>query len=260
VLRSVSRQTGITTWSAALAAAPLNTLGVIDGGVFSVSSNGVVAGFTVDKGAPFLTAGIGANVTAGPQFNEGSLVVGTDRKDVITVDVVTGRITTIARSAGLPTAVFVEASGRILVGDDRGNITFNSADGRRVWKFRNGARISAVVRYDSEFLATSHDNFLYKISRGGSVEWKRRLSGRIAAEPAILGDLALVATVGDGSVYAIDLSNGKIGNRIESGEESSVQVVAGKDGFAIVAATKLSYFGRHGCAKNEKTAPAPTPS
>jgi outer membrane protein assembly factor BamB len=259
LVRSVSRQTGITNWSTEMSSSTL-ALGYLGGSIYVVSSTGSIAAFTADKGLPVWKKEIGAKVTTEPQSSGRSILIGTDRNEILSVDVSTGQLATVARTGSLPTAVFPESSGRILVGDDRGNLSFISADGKRIWKFRNGARISAITSYDSEFLATSHDNFLYKLSRGGNVEWKRRLSARIGAGPSVVGDTALVATVGDGIVYAIDLSDGKIGNRIEAGEESSVRVVAAKGGFLIVSTKGLRFFGRDKCSANTKTVPGVAPS
>jgi outer membrane protein assembly factor BamB len=259
LVRSVSRQTGITNWSTEMSSSTL-ALGYLGGSIYVVSSTGSIAAFTADKGRPVWKKEIGAKVTTEPQSSGRSILIGTDRNEILSVDVSTGQLATVARTESLPTAVFPESSGRILVGDDRGNLSFISADGKRIWKFRNGARISAITRYDSEFLATSHDNFLYKLSRGGNVEWKRRLSGRIGAGPSIVSDTAIVATVGDGIVYVIDLSDGKIGNRIEAGEESSVRVVAAKDAFLIVSTKGLRFFGRNKCSANTKTVPGTAPS
>lgn len=260
LVRSVSRQTGITNWSTDLASSSTLALGYFGGSIFVVSSSGSISAFTADKGLPIWKKEIGAKVTTEPQYRDRSALFGTDRNEILSVDVATGQFATIARTESLPTAVFPESSGRMLVGDDRGNLSFISADGKRIWKFRNGARISAITIFDSEFLATSHDNFLYKLSRGGNVEWKRRLSARIGAGPSVVGDTALVATVGDGIVYVIDLFDGKIGNRIDAGEESSVQVVASNAGFVIVSTKGLRFFARDKCSANTKTAPGIAPS
>lgn len=260
LVRSVSRQTGITNWSTELASSSTLALGYLGGSIFVVSSSGSIAVFTADKGLPVWKKEIGAKVTTEPRYSGLTVLIGTDRNEILSVDVSTGQLATVARTESVPTAVFPESSGRILVGDDRGNLIFISDEGKRIWKFRNGARISAITSYDSEFLATSHDNFLYKLSRGGNVEWKRRLSARIGAGPAVLGDTALVATVGDGIVYVIDLSDGKVGNRIDAGEESSVQVVASDGGFVIVSTKGLRFFGRDKCSANTKTVPAVAPS
>jgi hypothetical protein len=260
LVRSVSRQTGITNWSVEIAESSTVALGYLGGSIVVVSSGGSIAAVTADKGLPVWKKQIGAKVTTDPQYSGRSVLIGTDRKEILSVDVSTGQLATVARTVSLPTAVFPESSGRILVGDDRGNLSFISADGKRIWKFRNGARISAITSYDSEFLATSHDNFLYKLSRGGNVEWKRRLSGRIGAGPSVVSDTAIVATVGDGIVYVIDLSDGKIGNRIDAGEESSVQVIASDGGFVIVSTKGLRFFGRDKCSANKKTVPRVAPS
>ena len=109
--------------------------------------------------------------------------------------------------------------------------------------------------YDSEFLATSNDNFVYKLSRGGNVEWKRRLSSRIDGRPLVLGDVAVFATVGDGNVYVIDLTNGKILNRFENGEDNPAQAVSAGTNFVMVTEDNLTLFTRGACPSSKKTVP-----
>jgi outer membrane protein assembly factor BamB len=98
--------------------------------------------------------------------------------------------------------------------------------------------------HDSEYLAVSHDNFVYKLSRGGNVKWKRRLPGRVADKPLVVGDIAVVSIVGTGSVYVLDLRNGKILNRIETGDEVSLQVAeAGKaNAFIVLGPRELLFY------------------
>jgi outer membrane protein assembly factor BamB len=260
VLRSVSKTTGITQWSADLPWASSVALGTLNGTVVAVSSSGMAAAFQTDRGTASWTKKIGAVATTAPFFHGKMLVVGTDRKELVSISLPGGESTVVMKLDGSPTAIFSTDSGSILVGDDRGNLILTSIQGKREWKFRNGARISAIAGYDSEYLATSHDNFLYKLTRGGNVEWKRRLSARIDKPPIVLGETAVVATVGDGSVYVVDLTNGKISNRIETGEETSAQVAGGKTGFAIVATKGLSFYGTNGCSPpNKKTVPDAAP-
>ena len=261
VLRAVSKVTGVTQWSADLPSSSSAVLGSINGTVVVLSSGGLAAAFGTERGLPSWSKDVGAGVTTAPAFVGHSVLVGTDRKDVIAIRLPDGDTTVIARLDGIPTAVFSPDLESVLVGDDRGNLDLSSYRGKREWRFRNGARISSIAGYDSEYLATSHDNFLYKLTRGGNVEWKRRLSARIDSRPIIVGSSGIVATVGDGTVYVIDLTNGKIANRFETGDEGTVQAVGVKNGFAIISTKGLSYFSSEPCtAAKKKTMPDPAPS
>ena len=261
VLRAVSRTTGITQWSADLPSAASLALGSLNGTVVALSSAGTASAFHADRGAPAWTKKVGAAVTTGPYFHGRTLIVGTDKKELLAITIPGGESVVITKLDGAPTAIFSDDTNSILVGDDRGNLIRSSFQGKREWRFRNGARISSIAGYDSEYLATSHDNFLYKLTRSGNVEWKRRLSARIDKRPIILGKSAIVSTVGDGTVYVIDLTNGKIANRIETGDETSVQIARGENGFAIISTKGLALYSRQPCTDaNKKTVPDPAPS
>ena len=254
VLRSVSKQTGITSWFITLPDSDPITIGAVNGSLIGISSAGAVSSFDYATGEKKWTRLIGGKTTTPPFFSDDAVFVGTDRNQVLEIAAATGNSTAIAKSVGAPSVVYRDESGRILVGDDRGNLVLVSADGKRIWKFRNGARIADLSHYDSEFLAASDDNFVYKISRAGNVEWKRRLSSRIDGRTLVIGDVAVFTTIGDGYVYVIDLTNGKILNRFENGENNPAQAIGARKGFLMLTQNELALFGGT-CPQNKKTAP-----
>ena len=244
VVRAVSRQTGITLWQADVAASQRIWLGAVNGNAVALGSNGWASSFTSSDGKIVWTSELGLGVTTDPIFHETNLRVGTKTNEVVDIDGQSGKVRKVWKSENVPTAILNDASGRLLVGDDRGNLTAVSADGDRLWNFRNGAQISSVIEYDSEYVVASYDNFIYKLSRGGNVEWKRRLPGRVNSRVAVLGDTAVIAIVGSGTVYGVNLKNGKILNRIESGDEVSATVASNRErtGFVMAGPTGLSYY------------------
>jgi outer membrane protein assembly factor BamB len=255
VLRSVSKQTGITNWFVKTSSAPKVTIGTVNGTVILVTPAGTISAFATNTGDQKWTKSVGANITTAPYFSGTSAFVGTDKNEVISFAASSGELAVAAKAVSVPAVVFSDSSGRVLVGDERGNLVLTSADGKRVWRFRNGARISAISTYDSEFLAASNDNFVYKLTRGGNVEWKRRLSSRIDGRPLVLDNVAVFATVGDGNVYVIDLTNGKVLNRFENGENNAAQAISAGANFVMVTEGSLTLYSRGACPANKKTAP-----
>lgn len=254
VLRSLSKQTGITNWFVKIPGAQKLTIGALNGTLLAVEPSGTVAAFTMNAGHAKWSTGVGANITTAPFFSGSSVFVGTDRYEVIAIASASGDVSVAAKTAGVPAVVFSAPSGRLLIGDQRGSLVLTTTDGKRVWRFRNGARITSLSVYDSEYLAASNDNFVYKLSRGGNVEWKRRLSSRIDGRPLVIDDVAVFATVGDGNVYVIDLTNGKILNRFENGENNAAQAIAAGSNFVMVTEESLILFSRGVCPSNKKTA------
>ena len=251
-LRAVSKQTGITIWSTTIGGTGPTTLGSVGDKLAAVSTDGLVSFFSSNNGSLVWSQPIGARVVALPLFAADHIVLGTDANEVIRVDVMKGVTARMLRTTRPPTAVYVDAEGRTLIGDGRGNLLFTSADGDRIWTFKNGAQISFLLPYDAEYLAASFDNFLYKLSRGGGVEWKRRLSGRLSSRPYVIGDDGVISITGDPSIYVLDLTNGKILNRIDIGgdENSSPRIVAASsNGFAVASAQGIQFFSREPCAQ-----------
>ena len=244
VLRALSRETGITVWQTEISSSPVVWLGVAMGNVVASSVNGSISAFTREDGKLVWKADTASRITSEPHFHEIGIELGTENREVLRVSGATGAVQVLWKSRYRPTAILSDQAGRLIVGDERGNLTLVAPDGSRTWRFRNGAQISSALAYDSEYIAASHDNFVYKVTRGGNVEWKRRLSGRAADKPLILGDTAVVSVVGTGSVYALDLRNGKILNRIETADEVSLRLAgtAGGNGFVVAGPHSLLYF------------------
>lgn len=249
VVRAVSKQTGITAWIANVPSSAATTLGIIDNKIVAVNEDGNITAFVRETGSLAASQAVGASIVAEPLFGE-RLTLATEANNLIGVDIKTGAVKTLLRGSRPVSAVLVDSDGRMLVGDDRGNIFLTSADGDRMWTFKNGARTSFLMHYDSEFIAGSQDNFIYKLTRRGGVEWKRRLSGRVSSRPLIVGNDAIVSSTGDSNVYVIDLRNGKIVNRIEMGGDENIATrvaAGGSTGFVLVSSNGLSSFDRETC-------------
>jgi hypothetical protein len=194
---------------------------------------------------------LGASVTSSPMFGQKGIALGTESKEIYDIAVVDGSSRLLWKSEHLPTALFADDSGRLVVGDERGNVTAVAANGERSWTFRNGARISSVLIGDSDYLASSNDNFVYKLTRGGNVKWKRRLPGRLAQAPLLLEDVALMSVTGGGGVFVLDLNKGKILDRILTAEDLSFVIGASSanpKNFVVAGPSGVSYFSRGKCS------------
>ncbi|MEP7147685.1 MAG: PQQ-binding-like beta-propeller repeat protein [Acidobacteriota bacterium] len=248
-LRAISRETGVTDWSVEIPSSPFVWIGSNIGNVIAVGSGGSVSALTQAGGTLVWTTDLKSRVTAAPFFQESGLEVATNKNEVLNVSGSEGRVHLDWKSLYLPTAILLDLNGRLVVGDERGNLIAVSSDGHRLWRFRNGAQISSASLQGSEYLAASYDNFVYKLSRSGSVKWKRRLSGRVNDGPLLLGDSAVISIVGTGSVYVLDVKNGKVSNRIEMGDNVTLRLAAATDGqgFAVAGPRGISYFRSRKC-------------
>ena len=244
-LRSLSKQTGVANWSTPVDASRV-TLGTIDGVIIVVGTNGSVTAFN-SSGTQAWEARLGTSIVGDPEFRPQTVTVATTRNEI--VDVAVGGQTKVrSKTDYLPSAMLINSAGEYLIGDERGNLLFAESDGDRRWRFKNGARISFLLSYEGEFLVASYDNFLYKLSRGGNVEWKNRLPGRVSGRPVISGDTVIVSIIGDGSVYFIDLENGKVTNRVQIGDENSGSATASAEaGVVLSGPSGLSLYTRGKC-------------
>jgi outer membrane protein assembly factor BamB len=225
------------------------TQGITNTHVILVDTAGSIRAFDPADGDLVWSRDLGANVSGDPLFDSDELTVATDKKEIVVISGREGQTRLAVKTGQVPTAVLPDSSNRFLIGDERGNLTLASRDGKRIWRFRNGAQISFLMSYDSEFIAASFDNFIYKISRSGNVEWKRRLSGRAASRPVISGDTAVVSIVGDDSIYFIDLKDGKISNRVEisDGDIGGLATGVGKGSLVLSGTRGVALYSSGGC-------------
>lgn len=247
-LRSLSKQTGVTNWSYAMPMSGRVTLGIVGNTVILVESNGTITARDAATGSAVWQKRLNVAVSGDPHFRPDAITLATADKGVISV-AADGGTRTLFKTQRQPTSIMFESDGRYLIGDDRGNLVFTSGSKRPLWKFKHGARISYLLAYESEFLVASLDNFFYKLSRGGNVEWKTRLTGRIARPPIVSGDTAVVSIVGDESVYFIDLHNGKISNRVPTGDDDVAAAITnvGDSSLVLSASRGLALYSREQC-------------
>ena len=246
VLRSLSKHTGVANWNATVSTSRA-TLGALNGSIVAVDSDGSVTAFHPSNGSQLWHTQLGNKIVGAPHFRSMTVTVATASNEIVDI-AIGGQASVRLKARYLPVALLIEPSDQYLIGDDRGNLVFTAADGDRRWRFKNGARISYLLSYDAEFLVASFDNFLYKISRGGNVEWKRRLTGRVSGKPVVSGDTAVVSIIGDGSVYFVNLDDGKISNRVQVGDENTGAAITAAGPTVVISGPQgISLYSRGKC-------------
>jgi outer membrane protein assembly factor BamB len=125
----------------------------------------------------------------------------------------------------------------------------NEATGRLRWRKRTGASVQTVASARTGLLVASLDNFVYCLSfNRGDRLWKRRLAGRVAAEPLTADDGALFTPLSGMAGVVLDLHDGRQLNTLPIGEDNSLTaspIVAGR---VLVVTTRrgLLAFSRPG--------------
>jgi len=246
-LRSISRGTGVTEWRIEIGSLGNGWIGLYSSAIAAIGENGLMSGVSRSDGKVIWMRGLGAPITTPPLFGQKGIVLGTESKEIFDVAIIDGSSRKLWKSEHLPTALLADNSGRLVIGDERGRVTAISSSGKLSWIFRNGARISSVLLGDSDYLASSNDNFIYRLTRGGNVKWKRRLPGRLAQAPLMLDDVAVMSVSGGGGVFVLDVNKGRILDRIATDEGQSFAIGGSpidSKNFVLAGPSGVSYFSR----------------
>ncbi len=239
VLRSLSKATGVTTWSRSIPEAERHFLYLFNGWVIAVSTSGSIHAVDASTGAIVWKREITAGFAAQPRFSKTTLIVAGTRNQIFTIAMSSGEIESVRRLPFPVTALNETRSGEIIAGDERGNLTllFNGVD-KPTWRFKSGGEISAILDMGPNILAASHDNFVYYlVSRNGNVAWKRRLAGRTSHVIEIADGYALLASTEDHGAAIIELTNGKVVGKITFAEDEVLTAEPVVSGSLILAIT-----------------------
>lgn len=209
-LRYLSKETGITGWTAKLPKAESYSLGVGADSVIAVTSNGAIEAFDLKTGVRGWRRELAEGFVGEPRFNHVNVYVASTAKQIFTVALASGEIVAVKKLEFLPTAVG-EITGNVFTGDERGNVTSFGKSAKANWTFKSGGKISAIVEVGGSLLAASNDNFVYFFAgRNGGVAWKMRLENRIAQIGVIDSKFALVSGYEEHAAHLIDLNTGKM--------------------------------------------------
>ncbi|MCA1623547.1 MAG: PQQ-like beta-propeller repeat protein [Acidobacteria bacterium] len=224
-LRSINKTTGLTNWLVTVGeVSQVDKLFLYEfqDKIIVISKNGLISAFDKKNGQSIWRISLDNTLTSTPFFSEDKITVAVDKK-IVTFSLENVRIYFQLKTSVTPTTVFLFNDKNLFWGDNLGNVySMNIANGKILWKFRNGAQISNIIFTSKGLFLTSYDNFVYLVSTGkGKLIWKKRFSGRITAEPLVSGNFVTVNSLSNPEVFVLDLSNGKQVNQFSLTEESS---------------------------------------
>ncbi len=262
MLRVLSKETGIISWTLKLPEASSHFLIGFNGSLIVVSKNGVIQSIDAGTGSLKWKREIADGFVAEPVSDGGRIMVATTGKQIFLVQSSSGQIESLTRSSFNVTAIGID-SDVLLVGDERGNLSlFVNGSDKASWKFKAGGEISSVTTVGDHFLVTSHDNFVYFLGRSnGGVAWKKRLSGRISQIANYMGRYGLFASVDGHGLILTDLSNGKVAGQIVLDEnESVVYAPVAANGQILILTNRAIYaYSLNGCPEIKNDGPGNTP-
>ena len=259
LLRSLSKETGITSWTAKLADSSEYFLGTYQSSIVVVSKNGIIQSIDAKTAAVKWKREIAEGFAAEPRFFAEKLVVASTAKQVFTISLATGEIDSVRKLPFQVSAVGRTAAGDLIVGDERGNLTSFAVSTEKVnWKFRSGGEISSVIAIDDHILVTSHDNFAYSIvTKNGSVAWKRRLAGRVSRVATFEDRYALISGFDDHVAVLSDLTDGKIAGQIGFGDDETLiyRPIISSGLIFIMTGSYVRAFSLNGCPAKKQSGP-----
>lgn len=257
LLRSLSKETGITNWTVKLPDSNTHFLGGFDGSAVVVSNNGVIQSIDAKTGTVKWKREIGEGFVAQPLFTANKVLVAATGKRIFGVSLSSGEIDSMRKMSFGTTALGQLSTGEIIAGDERGNVSSLNGSDKALWRFKSGGEISNVFAAGENLIATSHDNFVYYLlASNGDVIWKKRMSGRVSQIGKILDRYVLVASVEENSAILTDLSTGKVAGQIVFAEkEDLVHPPFSTNGMIFALTDQAVYaYSLNGCTANKEAA------
>ena len=244
-IRSISRETGVTSWTATLPESHIYYLYGFNGSVIVVSDGGGVESIDARSGSVKWKRDLSEKFVAAPYFTGESVSVAATGNQIFSISLATGEVEMMKKVPLTVTALGKTPSGAIAAGDDHGNLSLipNGSD-KAYWKFKSGGEVSSVIPIGDNLLMSSHDNFVYLLAgRNGGLEWKRRLASRLGYLHIVMEKFALISSFEEHGAVLIDLANGKVVGQIAL--ESDEKFTARTTNFngMVFAATNRAVYG-----------------
>ena len=252
-LRFLSKETGITNRTVKLPAADHYFLGLANGLVIVVSKSGVIQSLDEKGGAIKWKREIATSFVGTPVFNGERVVVASGSNQLFSVGLASGEIESMRKMPFPITALAQMGDGKMVTGDDRGNVTLLNGIDKPAWRFRSGGEIRLLSNAERNILAVSHDNFVYLISgRNGDVIWKKRMLGRAAEAVPYAGRYVLISGIEEHVAVLVDMTNGKVAGQIAFADnETVIKAAAGVDQIFVLTNEAAYAFSVTGCPKHE---------
>lgn len=255
LLRSLSKETGITNWSVKMPDADTHFIGAYNGSVIVVSKNGVIQSIDAKAGTVKWKREIAEGFVAQPVFTASRVLVAATGKQIFSVSLSSGEIESMRKAAYTATSLGELTTGETIAGDDRGNVSRLNGTDKPIWRFKSGGGISNIFAYGDDIIATSHDNFVYLLmGSNGDVIWKKRMSGRVSQLGRVLDRYALVASIEENNAVLIELSSGKVAGQVLYAEkENLVAAPLSSNGLIFALTDQAAYaYSLNGCSVNKE--------
>ncbi|MCC5998532.1 MAG: PQQ-binding-like beta-propeller repeat protein, partial [Thermofilum sp.] len=117
-----------------------------------------------------------------------------------------------------------------------GIVALSSENGKVLWSFSTDSPVVSSPAYSTNFYFGSSNGVVYAVSKDGREVWHTRLGGSIETTPAVAFGRVYVGA-GDGSLYALNASNGKLLWKYTTGGPIVASPIVSLNGIVYVGST-----------------------
>ncbi len=247
-LRLLGRDTGITLWVCNLPSPPRTALAMNDDSIFGATADGRVYAVKKSSGSVIWNHQLNSSFGSQVALVGSRLYAGAEDGKVYAIDENNGKVIWRYQTQGAVRGRVAVSGGLVYFGSADGFVYAVSEEtGLLRWRSRTGASVQAVLGVHEGLIATSLDNFAYLLSlTKGDRLWKRRLSGRISAEPLATSDGVLFTPLAGDKGVVLNLKDGKQLNTLPLGEDNGTAaspIIAG-DVLMVTTRQGLLAFSR----------------
>jgi len=222
-LHCLSKSTGIILWQHRLSTTGKVFLYNSENFITLINANGDAFSIAKNDGRLGWKTRLGTQISALPFKKKNEIILGTADQRVTILSLVSGKSIG-SFEISMPAKVIIEdtTGSSLIIGNKKGILwSLNKKKKTRNWSFRFGAEISSLTLTAQGLLVSSLDNFVYLMSeKSGKIIWKSRLPGRIAAQPQLGNNYFIITSVDESEALVIELSSGRLVNKIVLGEEN----------------------------------------
>ncbi len=259
LIRSINKETGLTNWQTKISAQYNSQSGseflyIFKSSLLLLNNKGRITAFDRITGQILWDKENNLILSTKPLSVEDKVILQTSERQLIIASLSDGSLMKTIRMSDSPTALYYDKESKKLILGNQNGVTYpisgdfstigtSPSPKKREWEFRNGAQVSDINLTPKGLLVSSLDNFVYLISKNsGNLIWKKRLGGRISAEPLIIGNYAVITTVSEPSASILDLDTGKLVNKILLADENFFSRSPLQLGNRLIFATQKGIF------------------
>lgn len=244
VLRALSQPNGVTLWTRSLPSPLRGTLASNETTLFGSSFDGGIYAIAKETGEILWTKYNTIPVNSSPILRGDYLYISDEQGNLLTLEQRTGRILRRYRTRKSLVNALAVFDRTVFAGSTDGFVyAIEETTGRFKWRVHTNAAVQSVQIAGKCLLVTSLDNFVYCLSPQRGVKlWKRRLAGRIAAQPLILKDSVFLSPIIGEECVVLSLQDGKVINSIFVGADNVTEASPIFSGNLILISTRKGLF------------------